>query len=440
MAFIEGYADQLSLAPGETLALHVSTDAPQFSVEFIREGAQPRTLSKVEVVKGALHAIPPEAWANGCGWPVAHTISIPRDWPSGVYRARLVANKNASGYTQWCSASAAHDIFFIVRAAQAGVSAPILMHLTTNTYNAYNRWGGHSLYGYHSIGNMRSARVSFNRPGIGFYGDLSAARWELPFIAWAEQNGFRIDYCSNYDLEGRPELLAKYKLVLSVGHDEYWSAPMRDTLEQHIASGRNAAFFSGNSVCWQVRFEDGGRTMRCHKESSDEDPIAMLGDRRLMTTRWTDPAVNRPENFLTGVGWDQGGYHLSHGMLMDGSGAYTVQQAGHWVFEGTGLKDGDNFGGKDTIVGYETDGCLFTKGPDGKPVPTGVDGTPKNYQILGQAPAALYKGREGHACMGVYTRGGTVFNAATTDWADGLRGGDAVVARITSNVLRRLST
>ena len=76
--------------------------------------------------------------------------------------------------------------------------------------------------------------------------------------------------------------------------------------------------------------------------------------------------VGWPENSFTGVGWDQGGYHRSHGQHVDGSGAYTVRRAEHWVFEGTGLKDGDTFGGADTIVGYETDGCLYEE-RDGLP-------------------------------------------------------------------------
>jgi hypothetical protein len=285
---------------------------------------------------------------------------------------------------------------------------------------------------------MRSARVSFDRPGLGFYGDYAVTRWELPFVCWAESNDIRLDYCSNYDLEARPELLANYPLVISVGHDEYWSGPMRDHLEAHIGNGGNAAFFAGNAVCWQVRFEENGRVMRCHKESSDEDPIAMTGDRRKLSARFIDPNVRRPENFLTGVGWEQGGYHRSHGMHMDGSGAYTVKHAAHWIFEGTKLKNGDTFGGAHTIVGYETDGCLFRVADDGRPYPTGEDGTPKNFEILAQAPAAVYAGHQGHACMGLHTRGGTVFTAATTDWADGLQ--DPIVHRITTNVLRKLST
>src|SRR4029077_16176391 len=106
--------------------------------------------------------------------------------------------------------------------------------------------------------------------------------------------------------------------------------------------GGNVCFFTGNAVCWQVSFEDNGRTMRCHKELTDDDPNYMTGDRSRLTSRWVD--VKRPENSLTGVGWNQGGYHRSHDMHMDGSGAYTVKRAEHWVFEGTNLKNGADFG------------------------------------------------------------------------------------------------
>ena len=98
-------------------------------------------------------------------------------------------------------------------------------------------------------------------------------QWELPFVIWAERNGYTLDYCANSDLEFHPELLESYKLVLSVGHDEYWSAPMRDHLEAFIARGGNVAFFSGNTCCWQVRSEEGGRALTCWKQWYNQDPV-----------------------------------------------------------------------------------------------------------------------------------------------------------------------
>ena len=178
------------------------------------------------------------------------------------------------------------------------------------------------------------------------------------------------------------------------------------------------------------------------------DPVFPTGDHRLLSTLWSHHLVQRPENQLTGVGFLFGGYHRSHGQFMDGRAAFEVHRPDHWLFSGTGLKRGDHFGGKDTIVGYECDGCEIEM-RDGLPFPTGRDGTPKDFQILGTCPArwhpddALFydrfpADRVGQAVMGTYTHGGTVVTVGTTDWAHGLAGKDAAVQRITRNILQKL--
>ena len=137
------------------------------------------------------------------------------------------------------------------------------------------------------------------------------------------------------------------------------------------------------------------------------------------------------------------------GQIMDGSGAFTVHRPQHWLLEGTEVNEGDEFGGKDTVVGYECDGCEFRL-VNGKPEPTHRDGTPESFVIVATAPARWApqdcewyerwkKVRTGAAVMGTYTRGGTVVTVGTTDWSHGLRGGDPVVQRVTKNVLNRLS-
>jgi hypothetical protein len=227
---------------------------------------------------------------------------------------------------------------------------------------------------------------------------------------------------------------------------------MRDTVMAFVARGGNVAFFSGNTCCWQVRAEADG--LVCHKQNFRDDPrYVAAGPNPTLTTLWSHPLVGDPENRLTNVGVLGGGFHKSHGMLMDGSGAFTVERPDHWVFAGTGLAHGAEFGGERTVVGYECDGCEFTR-VDGVPEPTGRDGTPKNFEILATAPAAwgeestllwwdaFPRKEPGHACLGLSVRapGGTVFTAGTTDWSHGLVApADAAVDRITRNVLARLS-
>lgn len=440
---IDGYAGKVSVAQGEPVPLHVSTTAAAFDIEVVRLGRTREVVWRKAGVKGAEFPVPEDASANGCGWPAALDIPVGADWKSGYYEVALKATDRGGKWTARGARTAVGSAFFIVRAAKPGATSKILLQLATNTYNAYNNWGGFSVYAYNSRSNNQGHRVSFERPAAPQF-----SRWELPFVQWAETQGCSLEFAANNDLEFHPDILKSYKLVLSVGHDEYWSTPMRDHLEAFIGRGGNVCFFSGNTCCWQIRNEDGGRAFTCWKQNYFLDPVFKESDHATLSTLWSHHLLGRPETQLTGVGFLWGGYHRSHGQFMDGPAAFTVHRPGHWLFEGTGLKRGDTFGGKDSIVGYECDGCEL-EWREGLPYPTGRDGSPKTFEVLGTCEARWHpddaewyekweKGRTGAACMGLYTRGGTVFTAGTTDWAHGLASGDPAVTRITRNLLERL--
>ncbi len=442
--FVEGYTGQLSVAPGEDVTFHVSTGAQKFSVEIKRVGATSDVVWSKENIPGRTHPVPESASSRGCAWPEAFRVTIPKDWRSGYYLATFRIEDRGGQWSQRGRRKAEAEAWFVVRAAEPGSKTKILIQLSANTYNAYNNWGGFSLYAFNGLGKNQGSRVSFDRPPQSQFN-----MWEHPFVAWAESNGYTLDYAVNSDLEVRPELLNHYRLVLSVGHDEYWSTPMRDNLEAFIAKGGNVAFFSGNSICWQVRSEDNGRALVCWKQNYHSDPVYQTGDFKTLSTLWSHHLLKRPENRLSGVGFLWGGYRKSHGQFMNEPAEFTVQRPEHWVFEGSGLKRGDVFGAKDTIVGYEADGAEL-EWRDGLPFATHRDGTPETFTVLGTCPVRWHpddsewyerweKGRTGAACLGVYTKGGTVFTAGTTDWAHGLRGGDKAVERITKNILDRLS-
>lgn len=445
--FIEGYAGQVSYAQGEEVDLHISTTAAKYGVEIVRIGAERKVVWTKDGLPGKESPVPEDASANGCRWPESVRVPTSKQWQSGYYEAALKCADNGGKWTHRGGRTAQSAAWFIVRPADPGAKSKILLQLCTNTYNAYNNWGGFSVYAYNSLSNNQGHKVSFDRPGPSQY-----ARWELPFVEWAERNGQALDFAANNDLESHPEMLANYKLVLSVGHDEYWSGPMRDNLEAFIAKGGNAAFFSGNTCCWQVRGEDGGRSFTCWKQNFHSDPVYQTRDFKTLSTAWSHYLLKRPENELTGVGFLWGGYQISHGQFMDGPGAYTVYRPDHWILEGTGLKKGDMFGGKDTIVGYECDGCEIEM-KDGLPVPTHRDGTPDGFTILCMCPAKWHpddcewyekwdKGRVGQSVLGTYTKpgGGTVFTTGSTDWSHGLKGKDPAVERITRNILGRLGS
>ena len=448
--YIEAYPGEISYAPGDELELHVSTTSPVYAIEIARVGKDRTVVFEQDKIEGGQeYPVPEKASAEGCGWPVGFRMKLPEEWQTGYYEVRFRIADSGGRFTQWNRRTAEGGCYFVLRPSSPGKDSRILLQLSTHTYNAYNNWGGSSLYGFHGRANLQGHQVSYHRPPRSLY-----SRWEQPFVAWAEANGYAIDYCTNLDLELRPEIVKPYRLVLSLGHDEYWSTPMRDTIEGFAAAGGNVAFLSGNTCCWQVRWDEATRSLRCWKQWFNQDELYSSSAERIpeLATLWGHHLVGRPENEMTGVGFLHGGYHRSHGQYMDGSGAFTVHRPDHWLFEGTDLEAGNEFGGKDTIVGYECDGCEL-EWRNGLPFPTHRDGTPEGFVVLGTAPAKWAPGdswwyerwpgpdHEGHAVLGLYetAKGGTVVTTGTTDWSHGLRGKDPAVERITRNLLDRLS-
>ena len=484
---LEAYCWPLSVVPGEPVGLRVSTDAGPVRVEVTRDGASQEAAWQRDDVTAALYPVPEDASSHGCGWPAA--IEIPTDgWRSGYYAVTLTAGKERA------------DAFLVVR-PPADRRAALLLVLTTTTYNAYNDWGGPSLY-------TGGTRVSFERPmAKGFLvkpepigrmmqtehdaeaggyrrwarplglSDWSGSsgwwNWERPFMHWAEANGFEIDVAISQDLETHPEVLDGHSTFVAVGHDEYWSWRMRDALDRFTAAGGNAAIFSGNTCFWQVRFEDDHRAMTCFKYAANDDPVVGTPHERFLTGAWSDRRIGRPEGESIGLSFTRGGYSRYGNAVPRGTAGFTVWNPDHWAFEGTSLQYGDTFGVSDAIVAYEVDGCELQM-RCGVPIPTLGDGAPESLEILATAPARLWAQQEqptryahepgelesvaealfgevtpetmakvasNHACLAVFTRpgGGTVVNAGVTDWTFGLKGEDPDVMRITRTILERLT-
>ncbi len=480
------------MAAGERFGLHLSATTGTVAIEVARVGQQRAVRLSVDDLAVGDHPVPEDGSPSGCNWPAATTIDVDESWASGYYEV-LLTGEDAGRTVQ--------DRAFVVVRPPPTSDRAMLLVLGTNTWHAYNDFGGTNLYNggtQVSLQRPMAAGYLFKPPGLGrrvtsvhppdpqiaahvgyltinrlsgWAGSAGWPNWEQPFIAWAEGAGYEFDVATNADLDAQPEILARYRLMLSVGHDEYWSGPMRDTVEAFIAGGGNVAFLSGNTSFWQVRFEDDGRTMIGYKQRFQDDPCYGTDRSREVTSIWSDHELGRPENTMTGVSFARGGYARIGRRVPAGSGGYTVHRPDHWLFEGTGLEYGDLLGAGATVVGYECDGCDFTY-RDGLPYPTGVDGTPDGFEILATSPAASFT-REtaarppepghlselefhawrlfdshateatdrlanGHAVLGTYTRGGTVVTSGCTEWAMGLAERDPQVEQVTRNILDRL--
>jgi hypothetical protein len=472
-----GYCTPLSVLPGEDVVLHATGSGGPVDVEVVRDGARPEAVWRADGVAIAEVAVPDDAPERGCGWPPTLRIPVGDDWSSGLYLVRLRGEDGAAP-----RASA----WFVVRARQPSRDR-LLLVLATNTWNAYNEFGGRNLYtgalmmsferplapGLLDKPDDRRARVIDGRAYEEFTAAAELNGWhgmggwagqERRFVVWAEHEGLSIDYAVNADLERVAGLLDGYALYVSVGHDEYWSWAMRDAVESFVATGGHAAFFSGNTCYWQVRNEHD--VMVCYKHRFADDPVFGTERAHLTTTIWSDPLLGRPETEMTGLSFTRGGYSRTFRSVRRGSGAYEIHRPDHWLLAGTRLGRGDLLGGADVVVGYECDGCDLTL-VDGLPAATGRGGTPAGFEVVATAPATPFdrhttplplapggehelefharrllgddspqncdRLRHGHAVLGTYTNNGTVVSVGCTEWAYGLA--DDAVAQVTRNVL-----
>ena len=492
---VAGYCWPQSADAGGRVDLHLSASTGTIDVEVARIGGEREVVVRAAQVDVGDHALPDDASSRGCDWPVALTLDVGDDWTSGYYEVLLTGTADGRRATD--------RAFLVVRPATDS-DRSVLLVLGTNTWHAYNDYGGFNLYngGTHVSRQRPMAPGYLHKPlgagrrvasvhppdpqiaaHIGYLainhlsqwaGSAGWPNWEQPFVAWAEAAGYHFDVATNTDLDTDPDLLQRYSLMLSVGHDEYWSGAERDAVEGFIAGGGNVAFLSGNTSFWQVRFEDEGATMVGYKQHFADDPVYGTDDVGQLTSIWSDRLIARPENQMTGVSFARGGYARIGRRVPNGSGGYTIHRPGHWLFEGTGLEYGDLLGAGATVVGYECDGCDFTY-RDGLPYPTHVDATPDSFEVLGTSPAASFT-REtaarppkpgvlselefhawrlfdrhdqeatdrlanGHAVLGTYTAPGcgTVVTSGCTDWAMGLAERDPQVEQVTHNIWQALS-
>jgi hypothetical protein len=490
---IRGYSDDASAFPGQTVTFHVAADqARQFRIDFYRQGAMLEfKLSSdwMNAPAGDDHE-PDQDWGvdttrrDGkfvAGWP-GFPFTVPFDWPSGAYIAMFVEgdgqgnpdpNQNPPIDASTSDARSGKALF-VVKNAFPGRLSQALYKLPLFTYQMYNLTVYTGIDGQlHGGAGYPSEKtppfwITLRRPGGGTGGtpwdvvyntppnqdplDLGSYRqtfvhYDAKMISWLEGNGYRVDYCTDMDvhLDGDLTLLSPYAVILSVGHDEYYSTEMRDNLESYIANGGNMAFFSGNTCNRRCMFP-------VTDDNGQPDLRFIARDSAWATVPWNlEPnAPGRPEDSLTGVGFPHGGernYPVPENDLQ--KVGYTVQYTTYWPFEQSGLADGDTFGKDQCIVGYECDGALFDKNAPRPVAPTfagsgGIEPnhnaiyTPPGLVILGTGDTSVWPGQNGAATMAMYSNTGTVFTGATTDWARLVAQGDAATAAITRNVMNRL--
>lgn len=304
------------------------------------------------------------------------------------------------------------------------------------------------------------------------YASSGWASYDSHFFRFAERAGYGVDLASQHELHFSPEILDGYDCVVFVGHDEYWTWEMRDAVDAYIERGGHAARFAGNFM-WQTRLEDEGRRQVCYKyRARAEDPVYRGGDVTRATNSWEAPEIGRPGATTFGLNATRGIYAGWGGCAPRGVRGFPVYRPEHWAFAGTGIYYGDLLGADSHVYGYEVDG-LDHEIHGGLPYPTPDSGAPDGLEILAVGMAAqveesadipfehqflgdedgrftaetlfgeasdanLDKVKRGNGMIVNFRRGkGEVFHAGSCEWVAGLLRQDAMVERVTRNVLDR---
>jgi hypothetical protein len=431
---VKAYASSTSVDHGDEITLFVSVDPPQsYVIDLYRigwygglGGTLAATLGPLTGTTQAECPLDPTTGLIACAWIPSATFVVPESWVSGVY---LGVVRNAARYASFTT--------FVVRDDEHAHA--VLYQSSVATYQAYNDYPsdgrrGKSLYGSSFgaptiAGTTRAVRVSFDRPYAGD-GAGQFLDWEVNFVRWLERNGYDVGYTTDVDTHVDGARLLASKAVLSVGHDEYWSLEMYDAIEHARDAGVHLGFFGGNAAYWQIRFASSAsgepnRIIECYKDAA-LDPV----QGPTTTARWRAAAPARPEQALLGLQYGSIIRDGVHGAYAD----YVVENADHWIYAGTGLRDGDVVPG---IVGYETD-----RRDASAPAPTARAGT---WTLLSTSPFVDFPGEIAYANSSIYEApsGAWVFAAGTIGWSLGLddfgsRGAaDARLQRTTQNILDR---
>ncbi len=461
---IEGYASATSVNHGEPIRLYVNTAARAYTIDVFRMGwygglGGRRVMGPIQI-SGTRQIVPtpdPTTGLIDCDWLNPFTLVTGDNWTSGVYLAKLTEDaNNKQSY-----------IIFVVRNDEA--SSHYAFQLPVTTYQAYNFWGGKSLYAngsgaglpWGSSTGTAAVKVSFNRPyarstnsnaafGIGageflsnflpvaeFY-PTSSAGWDYNMVRWLEKEGYDVSYVTNIDLHVSSSLRTRARTYMSSGHDEYWSWEMRENLKAFRDSGGNLIFFGANAMYWQVRIERSlvtgtdHRVMVGWKERFRDDPLftdGIASNDHLVTSKWRDAPVSRPEDSLIGVRY----------LLQYVADDMVVSNASHWVFQRTGLRNGSRLPG---LLGFEIDGIAGNQPPGTEVLCTSLaTEVPNSHNRTIESATAN---------MTLYTwpSGAQVFATGTMQWSWGLDDYNvpqlrssrvnSVAIQITKNVLSRI--
>ncbi|HVV20228.1 MAG TPA: N,N-dimethylformamidase beta subunit family domain-containing protein, partial [Pseudonocardiaceae bacterium] len=246
---ITGFTTDISSTPGGTVQFKVDTTASSYNIQIFRlgyyRGAGARLVKTLTVSTRTNQPqcdVDPTTAMTDCGnWAVTATWNVPTTAVSGLYYA--VLHRNDTG--------GENEMAFVIRDDSS--HSDVLFQTSDETWEAYNAYGGDSLYTGTGPGtNGASYAVSYNRPLSGQGDENFIFNAEVPMVYFMEENGYDVSYTTDVDTARRGGLIKNHKVFMTVGHDEYWSNEQRANVQSALDAGVNAAFLTGNDIFWKT--------------------------------------------------------------------------------------------------------------------------------------------------------------------------------------------
>jgi len=295
----------------------------------------------------------------------------------------------------------------------------VLVVYPSNTVNAYNTKGGLGMYT-----SPRAYITSFLRPA-------AVQSYANEFVKWND-TPYPFDYISDQEMEDYPNI-ENYKLMIVIGHSEYWTRPARTNFDRFIAAGKHALILTGNNMWWQVRYSTDKSQLICYKDAS-RDPIT---DPLLKTVKWSNSLLKYPIMPSLGADFTLGGY----GNQPDsGWNGYKILCPNSPLLAGTNLKKYDTV----FCLTREYDGSYLIRYPGKDPILDSTKLKAYRAELIGYDLGAIDKTTV-HPFI-VYQRtatSGIIVNPASTNWCNtyGFAGpSGAHLKLITKNAINLMMT
>lgn len=336
----EGWFSSPSAVCNQSIGLHISGNGSPVTIKVFRMGyyggagarlIQETTTKPIQHYSASAPSGAPESTITA-DWPIAWDFKVTNQTLPGQYLIRLDDKNGDSNFVP-------------IMVTNPESKSSVTFVSSVLTWQAYNEWGGYSLYkGPNRTRRTRAMVVSFNRPYDGD-GSGQFRYMEFPIVRIAEKLGIDLNYITDLELNKNISSLENTKSIVYGGHGEYWTTQMRVALDSAVAKGVNLISFGGNAGYNRPRLQANDRQLVMWRGTS-KDPNRK--NPTLATTRWRSYPINNPESVLLGAQYV--------GLGVDGD--YTIAHPLRWPF--SVMKHPAVLRG---VVGREVDSPLYAMGP-----------------------------------------------------------------------------